>query len=211
MSSAKSGYLTPSTEVVEPVEGNSLDDLLQEAIKGITGLPAENVRPRWQPFPPKEPADLSVDWCAFGVISEEAEGNVAVIHHPTGAIGDADAGPLQGGWDELQRHQIVSVMASFYGANSRKFANRLRDGLYVSQNREMLRGNGLGLIDVGELRTIPDIVGDSWRMHADLQFRLYRYTNRAYPVRNINRASGVITSDVPETDVAWDTNNVNEE
>ncbi len=214
MSSTSPGYLRPSDEIPPQSEDDAFDAILQQAVVGMTGLPGDMVRPLWQLVPPTEP-ELTENWAAVGILKHSGEFNVATMHHGTGAIGESDGdktGPLPGGWDETQHHEILDIMVSFYGPNSRSYADMFHEGLYVDQNRAMLREQAdLGLIDIGDITAVPEMVNQRWRKRNDLRFRLYRLSRHSYPVRNLQEASGTIVSDNPDRTQSWDTDNVETE
>jgi hypothetical protein len=193
--SASGGWLQPTAKIAAPAEDDALDDLLQQAVVGITGLPGAMVRPRWQPNLAPEPPAPDVNWCAIGVHDEAPDDHAAVIHHGSGDTADTDTGPLAGGWSETQRHSDLTVLATFYGANARAFANVLRDGLEIAQNRDMLRANGLAFASVGKAVSMPELVSNRWRRRFDVMVKFRRMVQRSYAVRNINKASGEIVSD----------------
>lgn len=165
-----------------PLDDDGLDDFLQSLVAGVTGLAGSRVRPRWQPTDPNLPQ--SGDWAAVGIVSRSAD-TFAVVQHD----GVAD------GVDRFQRHEILSVMCGFYGPHSASNAARLRDGLQVAQNREVLLLNAMGLIDVSDFTKAPTLVKSVWLSRTDMTFRLKRQIRRDYPVLNILSSGGVIYSD----------------
>jgi len=178
--SATGGILTPTATSPAPHEDDAFDDDLQAVVAGLTGLPGQLVRPRWQPTPPKEPA-IDVNWCAIGVTSQEPLDNPIILHKGAGE-----------GYDQMLRYETISALASFYGPNAKNSAALLRDGLYVAQNRDELRAKSLWLLDVGAIVMAPDLINLNWRRRADLSFRLRREIIRNYPVKNLVSAQGTI-------------------
>jgi hypothetical protein len=188
--SASGGYLAPEADLTP--DGDSLDDALQVLVAGVTGLDGTLVRPRWQPEPPLSP-DKRVTWCAVGVQSQTPDANPYEMHDPAG---DGDT--------TMQRHETLDVLVSFYGPQSQVTAGVLRDGLFIGQNRETARAQGLALVEVGPLRRVPDLINQIWRNRVDLGITFRRQVNRTYPIRNLLSAAGTIQSDAPLT-VAVDT------
>ena len=60
------GYLLPTASYLA-TEDNAIDDILSSFVASITGINNINVRPRWQPNPPKIP-EVTENWCAIGVM-----------------------------------------------------------------------------------------------------------------------------------------------
>lgn len=182
--SASGGYLLPTDSVVND---DALEDLLQSVVVGITGLPGDLVRPRWQPDPPPLP-DVAVNWCAIGSIDFDTEGTASIEHDP-----DADAGM---GQDDLTTWETFDVVASFYGPNSQRYAGILRDGLQIGQNREAmwLAGN-LVHRSAYKVENRPDLRNDQWVRRYDVRCTFARAVNRTYTVRNLLTASGTIETD----------------
>lgn len=183
--SASGGYLAPSSD--SPAEDDALARQLQAMVVGITGLPGAMVRPRWQPTPPAQPA-ITVDWAAIGVTRQRPVDHIGAIVHRS----DADGGL---GADELQRHEEIELLASFYGPNAQGFASRLRDGLSIGQNREALAAQDIAFVACGEIVHAPELVQTRWRRRADLAVTLRRQITRVYPVRNLTAAEGTIASE----------------
>ncbi|SEI98906.1 hypothetical protein SAMN04244579_02716 [Azotobacter beijerinckii] len=177
--SATGGYLSPAGTPT-PAD-QALEDILQPMLVGITGLHGAMVRPRWQPSPPKQP-EPSVDWCAFGVMATRPDANPAIEHD-----GSDD------GEDRYQRHQEVTLLATFYGPNAQAYGQILSDGLYVPQNGEALHAQNMAFVEAGDLVAAPELINQQWVRRYDLRIRLRRKIERTYPVLNILSAETPIT------------------
>lgn len=169
--SATGGYLAP--EGAPTPTDESLEDILQAMVAGITSIPGKYVRPRWQPGNPKQP-EPGVDWCAIGVMSTRQDANSAIDH-----IG------IEDGHDKYQRHQEIVLLATFYGPNAQAHGQILSDGMYVPQNSEMLRSKDMAFVEAGELIAAPELVNQQWVRRYDLRIRMRRKITRTYQVLNI--------------------------
>lgn len=137
----------------------ALENALHDMVCGLTGLPGPMVRPRWQPNPPKTPG-ADQNWCAFGIVNEGAPGGTA--WH-------------QGGATHVEIYERLVVMCSFYGPEARALARALRDGLYVEQNRAMLRDlANLAFVEAGDIVPAPDLVNLRWIRRQDITITLTR-------------------------------------
>lgn len=185
--SATGGYLGPAV-TTPPTEDGDLDAQLQAMVVGITGLDGTLVRPRWQPTDPKQP-ERTVNWCSIGEQSSTPDDGPYIHHNSGTGIDDLTAN------DEVQRHEIIEVLASFYGPNCYSYACLLRDGLSVGQNRETLTAQGIGLVSVGKCLSLPEILNQGWIRRVDLPITLRRINARNYPILNIRSSSGQIEAD----------------
>ena len=179
--SSTGGFLAP----VGPQQphGDEFEDQIQAVVVGITGLPGSLVRPRWQPTPPAQPA-ADVDWAALGITEVESDWDAVVSHDGAGQ-----------GTDHLQRHEVVDLLASFYGPNGRANAARLRDGLSIAQNREALFLANMGLRSVGpKIITAPALVNEQWVSRFDIAVSIRRRIDRTFSVLNLLRAQGAVRS-----------------
>jgi hypothetical protein len=192
--SASGGYLAPSSAL--PPEDNAFDAVFQALVVGITALPGNLVRPRWQPVPLAQP-EATVNWCAVGVIDETPAPGKGMITHD-----GADNGGL--GSDTLQVNDEAEILASFYGPNARQFANLFRDGLMLPQNREALEfpPPGTNAQELYRLRGIPsparfvpEIVNQVTVRRVDVSFRILRANVTVWPVENILEVQGVLNTD----------------
>ena len=181
--SASGGFLAPET-VLAP-DGDGLDDALQALVAGVTGLPSNLVRPRWQPENPQQPP-RTVSWAAVGVTSQTPDANPYEAHDPTG-----DGGI---GTDQVQRHETLDVLVSFYGPASQMLGGILRDGLFIAQNRDAARAQGLALVDVGPLLRVPSLIGTVWLNRIDVSITFRRQVNRTYPIRTLVSAVGAVST-----------------
>lgn len=182
--SATGGFLSPADSPA-PLEDDALDAAFQATIVGITGLPGNMVRPRWQPAPPKQP-EPSTNWCAFGV-QVQAGQDLPYIEHISAGNGK----------DRLRRHEEMGVFCSFYGPASGQMAMRFRDGLQIAQNREALGAVGVAFVACGESRAAPELVNQQWIKRHDIAATFRRQVARDYAVLNIVSAEVSLTADAP--------------
>lgn len=193
--SASGGFLLPSATPA-PLEGQDLNRFIQQWVVGITGLDGDMVRPRFQSEPPNIPDEGQV-WAAIGIMDQPSDTYPAVIHH-----GGDD---LDGGYDELQRHEDLHLLCSFYdlGTNgqAQTYAKLLRDGIAIPQNREVLTRNDFGYVSVGQVLPVPSLLKVRWLYRVDLGVVLRREVKRVYAVENIASANGTLKTDDPARSV----------
>lgn len=187
--SSTGGYLAPTSP--PPATDDALDDQIQAAVVGITGLDGTLVRPRWQPKPPKQPP-AAANWCAIGVTSMDADTYAWVGHHPDGD-----------GYDEMQHHVTFDVLASFYGPAGQAYAGLLRDGLQIAQNREALYLQGISFVDASKIIAAPALINEQWVRKYDLTVTLRTQITRTYAVLNLLEASGSISTQ--NSTQSWET------
>ncbi|MBJ9669053.1 hypothetical protein I5693_16015 [Burkholderia cenocepacia] len=180
--SSTGGYLAPAVDT-PPSEDDALDDLVHDLIAGITALPADLVRPRWQQTVPKQP-EPTVNWCAFGVQEQEPDAGPVIQHDGAGD-----------GHDTYIRHQDIDVMCTFYGPSGKGYAQRLADGLAVPQNREQLQLQDMAFVGVGAIRPAPDLVNQQWVRRYDMTVTLRRKVTRTYAVLNLKSVQASTTTD----------------
>lgn len=179
--SATGGYLAPTAPV--PPDDEDLDNLLQELVAGVTGLPGEMVRPRWQPTVPKQP-EPTENWCAMGVSVQTNDSGPAIRHDPAGD-----------GSDTYTRHQQIDLMCSFYGPSAKGYAQRLADSMSIPQNSEQLALNGMKFVRASDIQPVPALINQQWNRRYDLTLVLRRKITRTYPVLNLLSAEVQSTTD----------------
>ena len=154
-------------------------------VVGLTGLPGELVRPRWQPTTPKQP-EPHVDWCGMGVTEQANDAGPAIQHDPAGD-----------GRDHYERHQALQVLCSFYGPNAKRYAQMLGDGLAMPQNQEPLNPYAIRFIEAGPLRGTSELVNQQWVRRFDVALSFRRKIARTYPVLNLREAAVLTTVNAP--------------
>ncbi len=184
--SATGGYLTPTVSPA-PLEDELLANFIQEWVVGITGLAGQYVRPRWQAEPPNIPQS-SVNWAAVGIVNRESD-MYAVEQH------------LAGGTSQIKRHEVMNILASFYGPAADSYAHLLREGMQLAQNREVLTKNNMGLVNSGEATTVPELVKERWLYRVDLPFSIRRQIIRTYSVLNLNSATIQLNNEQSVTNI----------
>ena len=190
--SSTGGYLQPTSAA--PAEDDALDNILQQLVVGITGLPGSLVRPRWQPVMPKMP-EPSVDWCAIGVTQEDPLDHGAQWH-----IGRDTSGTNPNGYSVSLDWVVITVLASFYGPNARGNATLLRSGLLIAQNREALTGTGISLLErPGVLRFVPQIENEQTWRRVDIEMRFNRAIQRTWAIDDLLDAHGDLLTDRPDS------------
>jgi hypothetical protein len=193
--SARAGYLTPTT--VSPPYDFDLARQINDLVSGVSGLPGNMVFPRWQPEPPTTPPQNS-NWAAVGVTQIIRQAGTPYIRHD-GQDKDITLQDVENplGFDEVQEHETIVILTSFYGPRCEAYAARLRDGLHISQNWETARANGMALQEMSGITQLPEMFNERWLRRADLELRIRRQVDRRYNVYNILRASGYIQADEP--------------
>jgi hypothetical protein len=195
--SATGGYLLPAVSPA-PLEGQALFRFLQQIFVNITGLPGTVFFPRWQLEPENLPA-VGTDWAAFGVTSRRNNKFQFEQHQP--------AVVSTPGYNEFQTHEELEILVSFYSSesgNADMYAALLRDGIYLSQNREQLLLNNMGLIDTGDLTAVPSLVKAQWLYRIDLPVRIRRQIVRRYTILDVDSFDGTVYTDEPPLTIPID-------
>jgi hypothetical protein len=187
--SSTGGFLQPAV-ASPPLEDDALTAIFQQMIVGITGLPGNMVRPRWQATVPKQP-EPTVNWCALGISVQTLDDGPAIIHNGT-----------SNGSDTYIRHEQIDVLASFYGPGAMQNAQLLSDGLAIPQNLEQLKAQDMNSVDTGPIRPAPDLINQQWVRRYDLELTFRRKITRTYAVLNILTAQGTVQTPTVTTPIA---------
>lgn len=190
--SSTGGFLAP-TSTVALVEDAALDAFLQTFVVGVTTLPLNLVRPRWQPVPPAQP-EPSVDWCAIGIADETPyDGMGDQIH-----FGRTTSGTNPNGFSVTNEWSVITVLASFYGPNARSNATLLRSGLAISQNLEPFYATGLALKErPGAVRNASYEQNQQTVRRYDLEIMLNRSITRVWPIEDLLYGQVTINTERP--------------
>ncbi len=174
-----SGYLAPIGPA--PSSDQELDVVLQAAVVGITGLPGNLVRPRWQKLPPTQPAH-DTNWAAIAVTQETPDQYAHLRPDPA---------------DETlsiqQRHWTMLVLVSFYGPAASAYVLRLRNGLLIPQNLEVLRDNNIAFQEGGDGLVVPELINQQWYRRVDVQLTFRRMVEMRYAIARFASAPLTLT------------------
>ena len=195
--SATGGFIQPLDTSL--VEDDALDAILQGFIVGATGLPTTLVRPIWQFIPPPMPDNLT-DWCAFGIHDEEADPLVDAWQHFADVPSVADPpDPTGDGYTISWETIVYTILASFYGPNSRLNGTRLRHWSAVAQNREYFWPHHMQLVEnVGALRAMTEVVKQQTYRRQDALFKVRTRVASVWPIENLQQVKATIRTERPD-------------
>ncbi|WJV61060.1 hypothetical protein PCO87_14135 [Pectobacteriaceae bacterium C52] len=164
------GYLTPVGDV--PVYDQELEREISRWIRGVTGIDAKLVFPRWTDPQSSIPKN-GVTWCGFGVTTMPRPATSANVQ-----VSEEES--EQWTWEQ------VTVLCCFYGPQGAGMAARFREGILVDQNADALRrAAGLSLLDAGTIFNLPELINNQWVRRYDLTVTLSRKNTRTYNVKSI--------------------------
>ncbi len=187
--SATGGVLTPTNPPAAPLNDQALEDFFQAWLVGLSGYAPALVRPAWQVNPPNIP-DNATDWCSFKVSVSSADTFAVNLHYPDSQ-----------GYNQLRRHQVLTIRVSFWGPNASSFADMLRDGTQVPQNLEVLQLANMGFIECGEQVTAPELVKELWYRRVDMEMRIKRQIVRNYQVLTLESAQILLDNEIYTTTI----------
>jgi hypothetical protein len=188
--SATGGYLLPTHSSPYP-GGLTFKQFLQSMFVGLSGLPCDLVRGKWQPNPPKDP-DIYVNWLALGLGDNAPDANAYV-------------GVNSEGGNVFYRHEELEILCTFWGPEADEISSITRDGFQISQNRDALNSANMGFKGTSPAHRVPDLVNERWVDRYEMSVFLRRERIRAYPILTFVSASGNIENDQGIHSVAWKT------
>ena len=167
--STEPGYLTPVGS--EPDYDQELERQISRWIRGVTGLDASVVLPRWTD-PQQQIPKSGITWCEFGIAISDPEDFPADVQ--------VDEQSQQWVWEK------VNIICCFYGPQGSAMASRFRAGMFVEQNNTALRSaSGLSLLDAGKIFNLPVLINNQWVRRYDLAVTLSRKNIRTYNIKSI--------------------------
>lgn len=165
------GYLTPAG--AGPAYDEGLEREISRWIRGLTGLPAKLVYPRWTD-PQQAIPKNGTTWCAFGVTGIQEDFNPAYMQGAESA--------------EQWSHETVSVIVCFYGPAGLTAATQFRDGMLLAQNNDELNRAGLTFMQQGRILNLPELINNQWVRRYDLSVDLRRKIIREYGIKTLASA-----------------------
>lgn len=179
--SSAAGFLRPLSA---PIYDNPLDDFFHDFLVGLSGIPGDLVRPRWQPEPPNQP-DFTINWLAFGFprITEDAF-----------AYQDQDPDdPTQG---LVQRDEILTMLMSFYGPQCGQLGKQVSAGIQLSQNRAYLRVQQISVVEVEDQIKLPALLKERWVPRVDINVRFRRRAGWVFAIRQVESAQAGLDNEI---------------
>lgn len=169
--STTAGYLTPVGN--SPPYDEDLERLISRWVRGVTGLAATLVYPRWTD-PQQAIPKNGTTWCAFGITGIQEDSNPAYLQGAKSA--------------EQWSHETVSLITCFYGPAGLAMATQFRDGMLVAQNNDELNRAGLTLMQQGRILNLPELINNQWVRRYDLSVDLRRKIIREYGIKTLASA-----------------------
>lgn len=173
------GYLTPVAG--NPKYDEELEREISRWIRGVSGLQANLVFPRWTDPQPQIPKN-GVTWCGFGITT---------VPQP---LSQSDVQVSQEKSEQWTWEQ-VTVICCFYGPLGSSTASTFRAGIFVEQNNAELNLSGLSLVDAGTIYNLPELINNQWVRRYDLTVTLSRKNTRTYNVKTLISASAQFFGD----------------
>lgn len=177
--SSTGGYLSPQSPL--PLNDIDLRRFFHDVIAGITGLENTLVIPAWQRNPPPIPK-IETDWCAYSFTRQVADNEPAQVQ-----ISDLLC--------EMRTNEQIDLLCTFYGDNAQSLCSALRDGIYISQNREPMLLAGMGLVGVDAMQHVPEMKNERYYDRYDLTINIRREIRRQFPILTLLKAQGTIYAD----------------
>jgi hypothetical protein len=164
-------YVLP-TQTTPPPNGLTLEQFLQTVVVGISGLPGNMVRPKWQVAPPKQP-DLDVNWIGMGVDASTPNANAYLTEDNSGLSFTS------------QRIERLDIGLSIYGPSALSIYGLIRDGFQIPNNLFQLYNAAMGFIEVTVGQHVPDLVNERFINRVVTTVSLVRLVQRFYGVPSI--------------------------
>lgn len=154
-------------------------DIIRAFISNATGIELKSVIKDFVQKPGTRPS-LATDWCGVRISDIRSFGTP----YHKGIKGDISE--AEGGTVISTVHQTLTVDVIFYGPNAEYKADTLRDALWLGQNVDYLRSQGLTIQGCDDASTsFPEFVYEQWCNRADLKMFLGRVVTRTYGIRDI--------------------------
>lgn len=180
-SSDQAGFLAPLSE---PLFDDPLADFLHDFFVGVTGLPGDLVRPRWQREPPNMPP-FDTNWLAVGISRIEED--------RFSYEGEDPNDPQQ---DIVSRDELLTVLCSFYGPQGQSLAARVAMAIQLAQNRTYLAQQSITVMEVQGMFNIPALLKEKWVPRCDRNIIFRRRAGWTFAVRAVEQAQAQLDNEV---------------
>lgn len=185
-------YIKPSQTTALPRQ-LTLTQFLQTVFVGISGLPGDFVRPRWQQKPPKRPG-IETNWMGIGISNSTPDLNAYL---DTQRVGGEDV-------TKYERNEIIEIGCAIYGPEAIETYGLLRDGFQIPNNLAQLNAANMGIVEVGLMRSLPEFLNEQWWNRVECSVFIRRKIQREYPIPTLLSASGQIHTVIGGEDYTLD-------
>ena len=166
--SATGGILQP-TNTSFPLNGVALDDFFYDYFTALLNFGDNRVIPKFQQQPGDMP-DINTDWISHGIIDERDDTFSSETY-------------IEGIGSVINYNQELDVLISVYGPNRNQTSMLLRAGMYLAQNREMLKiQGGLVLVKINAPRNVSLVINQQIQGKVDFVITFRRVLSIIYPV-----------------------------
>lgn len=156
------------------IQRDVVEKAVRDVINSILGGSEFSIRPRQPGAPRKKSA-----YCIVDLISN------LQIHDIDRTFENEISGPDVIETISDNRELIFSV--SFYRAGSRDNADRVSRGLHRTSITDFLETQGLGLVDVSSVRSIPELFEDTWEERAQIDMTFLAVGTDSETMRSVER------------------------
>lgn len=177
--SSTGGYLLPTNSL--PINDQALDDLFRAVISAITGLAPRNVVRRFN-SEPDAPTQFDGTWAAVGVLDIDDDDFPYQALQPDGTY-------------KLLQHEVLQVMASFYGGKAQQSARMARNGIQIEQNREALASAGIVLMNAEKPVRAPVMINSRWTNRIDVTLTFRRQIVDTFAILPITSIVGSVADE----------------
>jgi len=160
------------------LDDDALTDFIQSWLVGITGLPGQYVRPRWQQEPPEIPPN-NVTWMEFGIRGRARDFDAFVTHFA------ATTNPVAPAYELVFRSEGLDVDCIIYGPNSDAVTTAMAGATKVEQNLWPLAAQGIRFGSMGDPIAAPEKIKQKWVRRNDIRVSLRRAVSLRYPVQDL--------------------------
>ena len=176
--SSTGGILTNSTPALNDAD---LDLVFQGLFSSLTGLAIEYVRPRWT-AEPRTPPDFGATWCAIGVT------DIRDDDYPAQTF-------IDGVGMQIERHEMLEVLASFYGPKAQQAMRTASDGVLIYQNNEQIFAQyGIIFHHYDDPVKAPQLMNNRWNNRIDRTFTFRRQIISTYNILSVTGLSDNLSS-----------------
>ena len=178
--SSTGGILTNSTPALND---EALDLVFQNFFSSLTGINIAYVLRRWT-AEPRTPPDFGSTWIAVGVADIKDD------DYPAQTF-------IDGVGLVVERHEMLEVMASFYGPMAQQAMRAASDSVLIYQNNEQIFATyGIIFHHYDDPVKSPQLMQNRWNNRIDRTFTFRRQIVSTYDVLSLETLNDTLTDGI---------------